>query len=130
MYVRKDFEKVKCLNGFRTGTYFCREQQGNLVVDIQTTLVLLSEHFLKLLNGDKGNNSTNGEAAPVADANVNVPPSDYDEVLEVNTSLKINKVVGSSGLPADSLKTGCADLMKHERRHAMRLESYHTLSNS
>ena len=114
--VRKFFEKIRRqTEGFKTGTTSCRDENGNLVTDIQGILGLWREHFSTLLNGDDENNPATGEADPETPAledGVDIPPPDYDEVITAISRLKNNKAAGADGLPAELFKTGGEELTK------------------
>ena len=57
---RKFFQKIKRMSeGFKTGAFFCKDQDGNLMTDMKSSLDLWRTHFNTILNGDDTNNSAN-----------------------------------------------------------------------
>lgn len=67
--------------GFKTGAYLFRNQEGNLVTDTQSILSLLREHFSNLLNGSEITiPGYGGTETPIDDDGIDIPIPDYDEV--------------------------------------------------
>lgn len=51
---RKLYERMwQLTEGFKTGVYSCRNQRGNLVIDVQSILSLWREIFCNLENGNE-----------------------------------------------------------------------------
>ncbi|XP_054743445.1 uncharacterized protein LOC129248051, partial [Anastrepha obliqua] len=93
---------------FKTGASACRDKNGNLVMDTQSTLGIWREHFCNLLAGDDAHNSDPVEDDPIPpiDDNLDVPPPSHAEVRVAIQRLKNNKAAGADGLPAELFKTG------------------------
>ncbi|XP_067634787.1 uncharacterized protein [Eurosta solidaginis] len=111
---RKFYQKIRRqTEGFKTGANSCRNENGDLVTDVQRVLRFWREHFSVLLNG--GSNSPRRDEEPdpaIDDDGIYVPPSDYDEVRIAITRLKNNKTVGADGLPAELFKCGGEELVR------------------
>jgi len=110
---RKFYQRVKRLTqGFKPGvSSACRDDDGNLVTDVQSMLSLWREHFSQLLAGDDDNNSAGEQAALVAEDEVEIPPPSHDEVRIAIQRLKNNKAAGADGLPAELFKAGGDELI-------------------
>ena len=68
---------VQKTGGLKTGAAACRDQQGNLVTDIQGMLLgLWRKHFDGLLNGDTNTNKVEPEIS-IADDGIDIPPPPY-----------------------------------------------------
>ena len=50
--------------GFKTAASFCKDQDGNLVTDIKSSLDLWRAHFYAILNVDDTNNTANEMIRP------------------------------------------------------------------
>ena len=48
----------------KAGASFCKDQDGNMVTDIKSSLDLWRTHFNAILNGDDTNNSANEVKRP------------------------------------------------------------------
>ena len=106
---RKFFQNIKHMSeGFKTEASFCKDQDGNSLTDIKSSLDLWRALFNAILNGDDTNNfghemirssrpNTLDDAAPVAQL-------DREEVAIAIQRLKFNKASGYDGLPAELLK--------------------------
>ena len=112
---RKFFQKIKRMTeGFKTGASFCKDQEGNLVTDVKSSLSLWRAHFNNILNGDDADNTTNEMLSPTATIAPNttpVPPPDREEVAIAIHRLKANKAAGYDGLPAELFKAGGEELI-------------------
>ena len=57
---RKLFQKIKQMSeGFKSRTSLCKDQDGNIVTDIKSSLELRRAHFNATLNGDDTKNPVN-----------------------------------------------------------------------
>lgn len=111
---RKFFQKVKRqTEGLKTGAFACKDENGDLVTDIDRMLGLWREHFSGLLNGDDDNPEDVFPETPFANDGIDIPPPDYDEVCLAIRRLKNNKAAGADGLPAELFKTGGEELFRH-----------------
>ena len=62
---RKFFQKIKRMSEvFNSKASFCKDQGGNLVIDIENSLDLWLAHFNDILNGDDTNNSADEMIRP------------------------------------------------------------------
>ena len=62
---RKFFQKImRTYEGFQTGASFCKDQDGNIVTDIKSSLDLWWANFNAILNDDDTNNSANEMIRP------------------------------------------------------------------
>lgn len=109
---RKFYERVKRqTGGSKTGAAACRDENGNLVTDIQGMLRRWRDHFNGLLNGSTVAEEVEPDI-PITDDGVDIPPPDYDEVVKAVKRLKNNKAPGADGIPAELFKTGGEELLK------------------
>ena len=53
---RKFFQKKLMSEGFKSKASFCKDQNGNMVTDIKSSLELWRSHFNATLHGDDTNN--------------------------------------------------------------------------
>ena len=102
---RKFFQKIKRMSeGFKAGASFCKDQDGNMVTDIQSSLELWPVHFNATLKRDDTNNPANEMIRPARpntlDNTSPVAPPDREEVAMAIQRLKLNKASGYDGLPA------------------------------
>ena len=62
---RKFFQMIKRMSeGFKSKPSFCKDQDGNMVADIESSLELWRTHFNATLNGDDTNNPENEMIRP------------------------------------------------------------------
>ncbi|XP_054081972.1 uncharacterized protein LOC128919982 [Zeugodacus cucurbitae] len=103
---------MKRLNeGFKTGATSCRDQDGNLVSDVQGVLGLWREHFSDLLNGNECTTPGDGEPdSPIDDDGIPLP--DHEQIRIAITRLKNNKAAGADKLPAELFKYGGEELIR------------------
>ena len=88
---------------------FCKDQDGNLVTDIKSTLDPCRAHFNAILYGDDTNNSAN---EMIRNNATSVAPSDREIVATAIPRLKCNKTSGYDGLPAELFKAGGDELVR------------------
>ena len=70
---RKFFQIIKRMSeGFKFKASFCKDQDGNMVTDIKSSLELWRAHFNATLNGDDTNNPANEIVRP---STLHAPPS-------------------------------------------------------
>ena len=105
-FARKFFQKIKRTSEeFKSGASFCKDQYGNMVADIKSSLELWRTHFNAVLNGDDTNNSANEMIRPsrpnTLDNTTSVAPALREEVAMAIQRLKFNKASGYDGLPAE-----------------------------
>ena len=63
---RKFFQKIKRMSeGLKSAASFCKDQDGNIVTDIKSSLVLWRSHFNATLNGDDTNYPANEMIRPI-----------------------------------------------------------------
>ena len=96
--------------GFKSKLSFCKDQDGNMVTDIKSSLELWRAHFNAILNVDYTNNPANEMIRPSSpntlDNTTPVPPPDREEVAMAIQRLILNKASGYDGLPAELFKAG------------------------
>ena len=107
--------------GFKTGPSFCKDEEGNLVMDEKSTLEIWKSHFNKALNaGDEVQNPA-GEvmyslSIPRANEELVDEPS-LEEVTNIIHRIKSNKAAGFDGLPGELFKAGGEEL--NSRMHEL-----------
>ena len=96
--------------GFKSKASFCKDQDGNMVTDIRSSLEIWRAHFNATVNGDDTNNAANEMIRPsrlnTLDNTTPVAPSDRKEVALAIQRPKLNKSSGYDGLPAELFKAG------------------------
>ena len=107
---RKFFQKIKRMSErFKSGASFCKDQDGNMLTDIKSSLDLWRAHFNAILNDDDTNNPANEMIRPrtwTILGQYNTIPVASPERAEVAIAiqwLKCNKASGYDGLPAELL---------------------------
>ncbi|XP_067633297.1 uncharacterized protein [Eurosta solidaginis] len=99
--------------GFKTGANSCKNENGDLVTDVQRALRLWREHLSALLNGENYLPHRDDEPESAIDGDgIDIPPPVYDEVRITITRLKNNKTAGADGLPAELFKYGGEKLVR------------------
>ena len=112
MMPRKFFEKIRRQTGLKSkAAAACKDENGNLVAEIQGVLKLWREHFSSLLGCDNCEEGVYTDT-PITDDGVEIPPPGYDEVCLAIKRLKNNKAAGADGIPAELFKTGGNELLK------------------
>ena len=114
---RKFYQKVKRLvEGYKLGVSSCKDENGNLITDLQGMLSLWRKHFSTLLEGDDDTNTAFRDVPnPIDDDGVEIPPLSQEEVKVAIMRLKNIKGTGPDGLPAELFKPRCNELV--ERMH-------------
>ena len=107
----KFFQKLKRMSeGFKSEASFCKDQEGNMVTAIKSSLDLGRAHFNAILNGADMNNPANemiGLSRPnTLDITTPVAPPDREVVAIAIQRLKFNKANGYDDLPAELFKAG------------------------
>ena len=92
-----------------------KDQDGNMVTDIKSSLDLWRAHFNITLNCDDTNNPANEMITPsrpnTLDNTTPVAPPDREEVTMAIQRLKLNKASGYDGLPVfKALSPVCVDV--------------------
>ena len=114
---RKFFQMIKRMSeGFKSKPSFCKDQDGNMVTDIKSSLDLWRAQFNAILNGDDTNNSANEMIRPsrpnTLDKTTPVELPDREQVDVAIQRLKFNKTSGYDGLPAELFKAGGDELVR------------------
>lgn len=108
---RNFYKRVKRLTqGFKTGAYACKDDDGNLVTDVEEILRLWRNHFAGLL-ADPASEEADS-LTPIYDDGIDVPCPRHDEVKVAIQRLKNNKASGADGLPAELFKAGGDELVR------------------
>ena len=91
---------------------FCKDQDGNMVIDIKSSIDLWRAHFNAILNDDDTKNSANDMIRPnTLDNTTPVAPPDREELAMAIQRLKLNKVSGYDSLPAELFKAAADELL-------------------
>ncbi|XP_043064519.1 uncharacterized protein LOC122320475 [Drosophila ficusphila] len=103
---RNFYQRVKRLTqGFKTGGFACRDDDGNLVPDKDIVLKLWRDHFSTLLAGDAPSLGDSDSLTPIDD-DTDIPAPSHIEVAAAIQRLKNNKAPGADGLSAELFKAG------------------------
>ncbi|XP_043063419.1 uncharacterized protein LOC122319764 [Drosophila ficusphila] len=103
---RNFYQRVKLLTqGFKTGGFACRDDDGNLVADKDIVLKLWRDHFSTLLAGDAPSLGDSDSLTPIDD-DTDIPAPSHIEVAAAIQRLKNNKAPGADGLSAELFKAG------------------------
>ena len=113
---RKLYQQIKRMSeGFKSGVSFCKDQDGNMVTDIKSSLDLLRAHVNAILNGDETNNSANEMIRPsrpnTLDNTTPVAAPDWEEVAIHIQRFQFDKASGYDGPTAELFKDGGDELV-------------------
>ena len=96
--------------------HFCKDQDGDMVTDIKSSLELWRAHFNATLNCDDTNHPAKVMIRPswpnTLDNTTPLAPPDLEDVAMDIQRLKLNKASGNDGLPAELFKAAGDELVR------------------